>query len=77
MDGRPFSYLERMAHDRPRQLIAEAERLALAKNASRRARRARRGWRSAVAALGHALVGLGSRLESLGGGRAGRVPAPT
>ncbi|HEX7040661.1 MAG TPA: hypothetical protein VFF08_01265 [Trueperaceae bacterium] len=75
MDGRPFTYLERMAHDRQRQLIAEAEKLALAKSARRRARR---GWRSFAAALGHALVGLGSRLESLGGAsRAGRVPAPT
>src|SRR5690606_14253277 len=38
MDGRPFTYLERMAHDRQRQLIAEAEKLALAKSARRRAR---------------------------------------
>jgi len=74
MDQRPFTFLERMTHDRQRELVAEAQRLAAARRAQSEDR-ARVGWRVVVAALGRALVGLGSRLAALE--RAGRVPAPT
>jgi len=62
MDGRIYTYLERSVRDRQRDLLAEAARLAAARQARPEARR---GWRSAVAAVGRALARFGGRLESL------------
>lgn len=74
MDGRPFNYLEHAARERQRTLIAEAQRLAMARLA---AGDARSGWRSAVAAFGRALARVGRRLEALEDVRgAGPASAP-